>query len=785
MIRVKTLKDKHCIFIKFLASYLIILLIPLSTGFLVYREALRLVEDDARKANLSLLEQSSDIIDRRLDEMESMVGQVSDNSRINKLLYMNDPIQGIDSYKIWDSLRDMSSYIVRNNFITDMYVYCKKSNIILSSSSAYIRLPIYYEQSFKYGNMSYTQWHDEILNSMHRREYLSSTPVNVNGKTINAITYLQSFPLQYYGEKNNGTLMVIIDEKEIHKLLARLNLKDGGWAYIADSKGRIITSYGADMDTIPPANLGGEGTQGFNDFTADGEKLTISYTTSSYNGWTYVAALPYSVVMANADYVKRITINIVLISVLLGIIIAYYLAYRNSRPVKNLVDIVRMLRELIGGESANTGNEYDFLKSTISKLVDSNKHLKYNLEKQKPLLKIGFLNRLLKGELNNEQEMRAALEQIDLGIWNDKFVAVVIRIDGHNGVVSKDILQELSMYMYIIKGTLEDITGRDGIVHNLDNDKIVLLLGFKDEDLNGCMGKTEEIVHLLCSIACSQHNIGISFAAGNIYDNLLDISRSFAEAMHTLEYRVAGEANKIVWYSTLPKEVKIYYYPMDVELRLINLVKAGGMTELEKLLQEIYEENFIKRQLSIDMVWQMVYEIRGTVIKLIDYIGMNSKYNSDEIQAIKNAVNNFKSFESVDEIYGFLTQTTIRICSIICCHKKSHNVKLKEKLLDFLDTNYTRADLCLCTLAEQFGMSEVYLCQFFKEQTGGNFSDYLEQIRINQACELLSFSNLCINDIALRIGYNSDHAFRRAFKKVRGVNPADYRNLSRQPDLIS
>ena len=55
-----------------------------------------------------------------------------------------------------------------------------------------------------------------------------------------------------------------------------------------------------------------------------------------------------------------------------------------------------------------------------------------------------------------------------------------------------------------------------------------------------------------------------------------------------------------------------------------------------------------------------------------------------------------------------------------------------------------------------------------------NFAEYLEQLRIDQACTLLK-EGVLVSLIAEKTGYNSVQSFRRAFKRVKGVSPSEYR----------
>lgn len=86
-----------------------------------------------------------------------------------------------------------------------------------------------------------------------------------------------------------------------------------------------------------------------------------------------------------------------------------------------------------------------------------------------------------------------------------------------------------------------------------------------------------------------------------------------------------------------------------------------------------------------------------------------------------------------------------------------------------------QTDLCLSTAAAHFGLSPAYLSQLFKEETGENLSDFIERIRMEHAGRLLANPALFVGDIARQLGYNSDKVFRRAFKRVKGISPTDFR----------
>jgi AraC-like DNA-binding protein len=98
-----------------------------------------------------------------------------------------------------------------------------------------------------------------------------------------------------------------------------------------------------------------------------------------------------------------------------------------------------------------------------------------------------------------------------------------------------------------------------------------------------------------------------------------------------------------------------------------------------------------------------------------------------------------------------------------------------NNIIEFIDTNYMMQDMGLYKVASSFNISEGYLSYFFKEQTGVNFTDYVEKVRMGYACELLKDKNLTIIEVSEKVGYNSVQSFRRAFKRIKGVSPSAMR----------
>jgi YesN/AraC family two-component response regulator len=76
-------------------------------------------------------------------------------------------------------------------------------------------------------------------------------------------------------------------------------------------------------------------------------------------------------------------------------------------------------------------------------------------------------------------------------------------------------------------------------------------------------------------------------------------------------------------------------------------------------------------------------------------------------------------------------------------------------------------------------MNPTILSKVFKDITGWNFIDYLTNIRIEKAKDLLMETDMKINCIAEKIGYKHSY-FNRLFKKHEGVTPSHFREMNRK-----
>lgn len=85
--------------------------------------------------------------------------------------------------------------------------------------------------------------------------------------------------------------------------------------------------------------------------------------------------------------------------------------------------------------------------------------------------------------------------------------------------------------------------------------------------------------------------------------------------------------------------------------------------------------------------------------------------------------------------------------------------------------------LTLSFLAQKYSFSPAYLGRLFRKEMGVQFNDYLRNLRIREACDMMEDTEMSINDIAEKCGFSDPYYFSRQFKQVMQMSPQQYKQL--------
>lgn len=99
-----------------------------------------------------------------------------------------------------------------------------------------------------------------------------------------------------------------------------------------------------------------------------------------------------------------------------------------------------------------------------------------------------------------------------------------------------------------------------------------------------------------------------------------------------------------------------------------------------------------------------------------------------------------------------------------------------KQLHDYIKVNLD-GDISLTRLAEIVYLNPSYLSRYYKLITGNNLSSYINEVKLEEAKRMLEDKDIKVNEIALKLGFESQSYFTSFFKKLTGMTPIDFRGL--------
>lgn len=122
--------------------------------------------------------------------------------------------------------------------------------------------------------------------------------------------------------------------------------------------------------------------------------------------------------------------------------------------------------------------------------------------------------------------------------------------------------------------------------------------------------------------------------------------------------------------------------------------------------------------------------------------------------------------------------TCCRICDMRMEQEVLSNRNIIARINSYIDANIENHNLSLTQIAKDTGFNPSYLSRFYKQNIGENLSDYISFRKLEHAKELLK-TDMLINDVAYRTGYESPSSFILFFKRRLGITPKQYQSQCR------
>lgn len=204
------------------------------------------------------------------------------------------------------------------------------------------------------------------------------------------------------------------------------------------------------------------------------------------------------------------------------------------------------------------------------------------------------------------------------------------------------------------------------------------------------------------------------------------------------------------------------------------LQETGEYLDEEKFRGELAQ---LKNELQAypEQKGQMVYEcFLETAEACLSGIRQNEKINEEEIK--QELLCRYHMCNSVEAAFALLENYIGGLLRTYSEQKEKKEMRPITEAKKYIQEHF-QEPLKLEEVSRVIGFNATYFSTVFKKETGKSFLDYLTEVRMNKAKQLLCRGDLSVNDVAEEVGYQDLKYFSKLFKKAAGISPSDYKKL--------
>ncbi len=213
-------------------------------------------------------------------------------------------------------------------------------------------------------------------------------------------------------------------------------------------------------------------------------------------------------------------------------------------------------------------------------------------------------------------------------------------------------------------------------------------------------------------------------------------------------------------------------YPIEKERELLNQISKADTEGAKRTLNEILGSVFFSSGNNFEIIKSRILEL----VVLLSRAALEGGADVEQIFGLNfQYLNKIHSFSTVEELSYWLSTIMGRFINLVFVLKSIKHTDAIYKAIHYMSNNFVEK-ITLEDVAKEVFLSSAYFSKIFKEQTGFNFSQYLNNLRIEKSKSLLRNSRIPLVDIAGMVGYEDQSYFSKVFKKMTGNSPGKYRD---------
>ncbi len=684
--------------------------------------------------NLSQISHSADFM---VESANTVLKQLYFDSSINQLIYNvseNTP-------ELLDSLTRLNNYVSAATNIESVYIYnssqSKISYAIRNKGTGVENVKDFFDKN--------------ILKNISSNTFTNISPISrITGASeqfASSGNNVYTFMLTDNNNSSNtldGAIILNFSSDWLYKTINLLDKSPQNTTIIINKKGYVMSSNSTfpflsnkSKDGFIRNILASKETSGYFITNLNGTRAFVTYVSSDKPDWIFVKITPYASIVSFLNNLRMLSILLYLVILIIGIISSVFISRKLFKPYSYINDQLKSL------ESKMRNSLYLCKQDFFKRLLNDSDSLPY-------------------------VTIRKKFNEFDVRLEEGKDIRVILfKIDRYSEFCNKYNFNDRNLLKYSIANISSEIFGEYCTSEAVVTDSDHVLLVFSADDigfLQPAVKKVQECISNYLELSCSA-------AASSAASSPEHINQLYSEALDASNYRFFAGHGCIVDTkdSSTMKNID-FIYPENKEKQLSDSIMLGKINDAKRHYDEI------------------ILTLKGysynTFIQTITRLALSVSITSDTLEKSHDFPLRFKfgtfitevgKSETIEEINNIFNEFFEDLAENINEKKNKKHDKLIESAIKIINEEYSDLNLSLENLSDKLNMSSSHLRHIFKRNTNKSLSDFILEVRMNKAKELLKATTLSINEIAERTGFLNSSYFYTAFKKINGITPNTFR----------
>jgi len=741
--KLKSIFFLNSMFSKLMASFLLIILTVSSIHLLSYKVYINNISKEIETNANERLSNVVNKFDQNFDQIQKILLKIYSDDTF-KLLNSNGNLSPYQEKLFIDKLQ---SFSYDNVFISNLFLIRENSDYIITPYGSYGKNRFF--DTFYY-NSEFTEedWMREIGMPFSYKYFPARTFYNRSSIGSEAPKLLM--PIAFKDkDKSKFLLVALVDITSLSNSI-EVNFMDD--LFISKDDGEFIYPLNSEVDIKKLLSSS----------TKSVTKTKTGYIfmhKSTGNGLAYIKLLSNTYITNKLKETYIILFIVVAIAFIVSSIISVYLVKRFNNPVKSLVDIIKK-SELI----TLTGNKVDLdqLKDNVEKIVSQSFSFMEDINLKNSMLKDFFYQSKLKNIYWNIDETK------DQFVVESNYALIYFKIHYREGFYQK-ISKESSKGSFFIKeliGLYLKSYFKEFVVFQPENDQIISIVNIDKDDRN-----VKEVVNeLLPKLKQEGEYIYFTIVTSETYSDVSELNKIYSKVFEIAKNRKLTQETQVLSEGLVSIHQGNFYFSIEQAEQLSNALINGRAHEATQQVNKLLEYNF-KKEVNGFYISLLSTEIINCCVKALTELYNEIPENFD-VNIVYSEIDLCSSITQVINLCGNFVNS-------VACYANSHkkeNDYIIDSVKDYIKNNYAQ-DIYLDLLADKLNITKTYLSSYFKNKTGVNLSDYINNYRIKEAIDILESTSMKVQDIGAMVGFPNTNTFIRLFKKYTGNAPGEYRKM--------